>query len=259
MSDSVINNPEESPQANPEAVDISLPAERPSSAEDAAPTASSPTLSPDAGDQDITPLPDEENVPSPRPQAEPGASPSVPTASPAPELQATLGASASGPAASLTPPAPAPPQPRANPLTRRELLAWVTATALVTMFISVLLTLVVLSAINGTLLYVTPAQYNNLSRQVDALNGQVKTLSTDLESLRSRVDTLSSLSGRLDTVEKDAQAIHTQLDDSAKLVKEIQDQISGISQSILNLQKSSQTFQNFINGLRDLLNGTAQP
>jgi prefoldin subunit 5 len=158
-----------------------------------------------------------------------------------------------------TPLPPAAPHPKAAPLTRRELLAWVSATALVTTFVSILLTLGILSMINGGLNFITTAQFNTLNRQVDNLNSQAKTLATDLDGLRSRLDTLASLSGRINTVEKDTQAIHTQLDDTAKQFTQIQDQIGTLKQSIQDLQKNNQNFKNFLDGLRSLLNGATQP
>lgn len=160
------------------------------------------------------------------------------------------------------PPTPLPQaaaQPKAASLTRRELLAWVTVTALVTTFVSILLTLGILSMINGGLNFITPAQFNTLNRQVDSLNSQTKTLGADLDGLRSRLDTLDSLSGRINTVEKDNQAIHSLLVDSAKQLTRIQDQIGTIDQSIQDLQKNNLNFKNFLDGLRSLLNSAPKP
>ena len=183
----------------------------------------------------------------------------APAASPTPETMVHQQAAAAPPAPLLPVSQPTPDHARAKPLTRRELLAWVAATILVTTIVSVLLTLGILSMINGSLTSITPAQFNNLNRQVITLNSQTKTLATDLDGLRARLDTLDSLSGRINTVEKDTQAIHSQLDESAKQVSKIQDQMTSVAASIQTLQKSSQTFQDFLMGLKILLNGTAKP
>lgn len=166
-------------------------------------------------------------------------------------------------------PTPAPPaqpvsvvttyKPTTHPLTRRELLAWVSATALITLLMAILLTLGVLSAINGGLSYITPTQFTSLNRQVDGLNSQAKTLGADLDGLRTRLDTLQGLTGRVDTVEKNSQALHSQLDDSAKQVAQLQSSLTTLNQSVLDLQKNGQSFQIFLDGLRKLLNGSTQP
>ena len=120
------------------------------------------------------------------------------------------------------------------------------------------LTLGALALINNGLRYVSPAQLNAVSRQVDGLNSQASILQQDIDGLRTRVDNLEGLSGRVSTVEQTTKQLSNDLDAAATQVEQLNQNVSGLQTDVTELKSVSSRFQNFLDGLRELLNNEQQ-
>jgi len=169
-------------------------------------------------------------VPQPEPQAQPAAQP-------APEVQ---------------------PRHEVH-LTRGELFGLLVGSSLITLVLSVFLSLGFLALINGGLGYARQAEFDSLSRQMEGLQSQADGLQQDLSGLRARLDTLEALSGRMGVIERTTQELRGTVDAAAEQLSGVQDQIGGMLDQLGDLESRSQVFGRFLDGLRNLLNGTEQP
>jgi len=120
------------------------------------------------------------------------------------------------------------------------------------------LTLGALALINNGLRFVSPAQLGSVSRQVDGLSSQVSILQQDLDGLRTRVDNLEGLSGRVSTVEQAAKQLRGDLDAASTQVEQLDQNVSSLQTDVTELKSVSGRFQNFLDGLRELLNNEQQ-
>ncbi len=116
------------------------------------------------------------------------------------------------------------------------------------------LTLGSLALINNGLRYVSPAQLGSVSRQVDGLSTQASILQQDLDGLRTRVDNLEGLSGRVSAVEQSTDQLRGDLNTASAEVEQLNQNVSGLQTEVTDLKNVSDKFQNFLDGLRELLN-----
>lgn len=120
------------------------------------------------------------------------------------------------------------------------------------------LTLGALALINNGLRYVSPTQLGSVSRQVEGLNTQASILQQDLEGLRTRVDNLEGLSGRVSTIEQTTEQLRSDLDTASGQVEQLNQNVSILQTDVTELKNVSDRFQNFLDGLRELLNNEQQ-
>jgi prefoldin subunit 5 len=120
------------------------------------------------------------------------------------------------------------------------------------------LTLGALALINNGLRYVSPTQLGSVSRQVEGLNTQASILQQDLEGLRTRVDNLEGLSGRVSTIEQTTEQLRSDLDTASGQVEQLNQNVSILQTDFTELKNVSDRFQNFLDGLRELLNNEQQ-
>jgi competence ComEA-like helix-hairpin-helix protein len=120
------------------------------------------------------------------------------------------------------------------------------------------LTLGALALINNGLRYVSPTQLGSVSRQVEGLNTQASILQQDLEGLRTRVDNLEGLSGRVSTIEQTTEQLRNDLDTASGQVEQLNQNVSILQTDVTELKNVSDRFQNFLDGLRELLNNEQQ-
>ena len=138
-------------------------------------------------------------------------------------------------------------------------------TGFVVLLLSLFINLGILANINSGLRFVTPAEYNNLQREVENTNTQVQGLRSDADSLRKRMDNLQGLSGRMDSIETSHKELQGQLARSADDVQRTKQNIDDLSNQINELQikveeaqKQAILFDSFFTGLKDLLAKLAQ-
>ena len=136
---------------------------------------------------------------------------------------------------------------------------WISfGSSLLAFILAIGLTLGALALVNNGLRYVSPAQLSSVSRQVDGLNTQASILQQDLDGLRTRVDNLEGLSGRVSTVEQTAEKLQSDLDAASMQVEQLNQDVSGLQTDVTELKTVSGKFQNFLDGLRELLNNEQQ-
>ena len=169
-------------------------------------------------------------------------------------------------------PAPAPPAAdRRSPaaqFTRADVMRMIVTSSLVTIILTVFITLGILVNLNrGSLQFALPADISQLSRQADDLVLQVNALEYDQSALRTRLDSLDSMAGRLNTLEiaseetrnmvdsqtTQVQTLTTQADALTQQIDSVSGQVETLSAQVGSLQSSSDRFQKFLEDLAALL------
>ncbi len=131
---------------------------------------------------------------------------------------------------------------------------------LLVLVLAVAFTLGLLGIINGGLAYPTASQFEGLQSQVGALHVQIEGVQQDVNSLRARLDGMEALSGRVGSVEREAQALRSELGASAARLDQLQAQVETLDEKMNDLEQRSGVFERFLDGLRALLgNLDAQP
>jgi competence ComEA-like helix-hairpin-helix protein len=166
-----------------------------------------------------------------------------------------------GPQAEFAPPPAQQAAPAEQPrfVTRGQALWMALGASFLSLVLALVISLGVLAALNGGLQYVNPADLNALGRKVDGVTTQTQTLQQDLDGLRTRVNNLEGLSGRMGNVENQAKQLRTDLDNTSQQMGQINQQMTQISSDIKDLQSQTGRFQGFLDGLQSLLNQVSQP
>ncbi len=151
------------------------------------------------------------------------------------------------------------PKPQPKAVTYTNALWMVTGSGIITIILAVLASLGFLAVINGGIRFTTPAQLTTIRRQVEGINAQTTIIQQDLDSLRARVDNLNGLSGRISTVEKITEELSDEIASATDHMETLNQQVDGLTDDIEELQASAGLFQNFLNGLRDLLGSLSLP
>lgn len=153
-----------------------------------------------------------------------------------------------------TPPPAGQPLKSGEKWARREDLLWTgVGVAVITLILSLIFTLGTLALINQTLTYAPAAEAQALSARLDALNNRIRLLEGDVDNLRSRVQTIEALGGRVTTLERGQQSLSEELKSAQSELDDLQQQTAVFQTQIEELQKRSNVFQNFLDGLRRLL------
>lgn len=177
------------------------------------------------------------------------------------EDAATQPETSAEPPAALEPPAtPATAQTRLpttseeKPLQRSEVL-WVGAgLSILVLALSLLFSLGTLGMINRTLNYAPASQVQALATRAEAMANRVELLEGDIESLRTRINTVEALSGRLTTLERSSESLRGDLAAAQAELDTLEEQALEFNRQIEELENKNNVFQNFLDGLRRLLN-----
>jgi outer membrane murein-binding lipoprotein Lpp len=147
---------------------------------------------------------------------------------------------------------------------RLEVLAYVLLGSFLALVMAVLITLGILRILNGDLIYATASRFDGLQSQVGVLNGQISGLQNDITGMRQRLDALEALGGRVSAVEREAQTLRSDLTTAESQIvaletqtEELAAQTEQLAIQTAELQQRTRVFQNFLDGLRDLLTGLA--
>jgi prefoldin subunit 5 len=168
-------------------------------------------------------------------------------------------------------------RPAPRPVTRAFVWRVAAVGGLLALLLAVAISLGILATANqGQLQYVRPAELSQLAVQVDGLTSRASTLETDVAGLRTRLDSLEALSGRVQTLEgttqktqADLEATQAELDDLTKQVKDLETQAGSLQKDVGTLsgradklearadalESQEGRFKEFLSGLRDLLDG----
>lgn len=159
---------------------------------------------------------------------------------------------------------PAPkPASQPEPITRGGACGLIFIGGLVTLILAVIITLGVLASINnGQLSYASPYQIAALRSQTESLSVQANTLSEDIAGMRTRIDNLEALSGRVNDVETEVESMQDDVaglqSDVAAMQTQYDDlttQIVGIDEQLETLTVQGNRFESFLEGLRALMEG----
>lgn len=188
---------------------------------------------------------------APAGSAEPPMQTSAPAAAPAEQMPL-----ADVPAERPVPPAPVSvPPPAGGPYLRRvDALWWGAGLGIFVLILAVIFSLGVLNIVNNTLSYAPASQVRALDDRAARLSDQIEILDGDLVSLRARLDAMESLSGRVAGLEEESQALRRDLQQVQAQTEALQSRSEELSRQVAELEKSSAVFQNFLDGLRRLLN-----
>lgn len=106
---------------------------------------------------------------------------------------------------------------------------------------------------NGNLIFATPFQVSNLALEVERIDKDVQGIEQDLAGLQSRVDNLEGLSSRVEAVEQTAEDLELQVSAITSQVESIDQRVLALVTDVEALQAESTRYQEFFNGLKDLL------
>lgn len=106
---------------------------------------------------------------------------------------------------------------------------------------------------NGNMVFATPAQVSKLALEVERIDKEVKGITQDLDGLQSRVDNMEGLTSRLDEVEQTALDLDTQVTSVTSQVDEMNLKVQDLTTNVETLQEESSRYQDFFNGLKELL------
>ncbi|WP_299024061.1 helix-hairpin-helix domain-containing protein [uncultured Thermanaerothrix sp.] len=146
-----------------------------------------------------------------------------------------------------------------KPVTRRDLTTWVVGGNLITLFLALLLALLFLGLINGTLRFVSMAQFRQFQAETALLSERVDRLESNLEAVRTRVDALEGLSSRVSGLENETATLKSALDEAQADIRAIQTLVKGFDQRLAAVEATSARFERFLEGLRQLLTETQAP
>ncbi len=129
----------------------------------------------------------------------------------------------------------------------------------VTALITILLTLAIMNAINGSLDYATSSKFGTLQRETAQLNEQVVMLQQDLDTLRSRVDILNGLNDRTVTLEKSQKELSDSLAMVNQELSDLQDHITNLDDQLALQEERTGKFETFLQNLQTLLSDLYAP
>jgi len=138
-------------------------------------------------------------------------------------------------------------------VSRNELMLYSAGFAVISIFLAVIISLGILAAVNASLNYPTEAQFITLQRSFDDLSSQATVLQQDVASLRTRMDNLDALSGRVGDLEKQTESILITLDETNRQLVQVGDQVAQLDERTGKLEQDVATFNRFLDGLRALL------
>jgi hypothetical protein len=131
-------------------------------------------------------------------------------------------------------------------ITLGNALLMTAAFSFISFILAVLLSLGILSSLNNGLRYASTDQIQAIVRQVEVMNSEFGLLNEDINGLRSRLDNLESLGGRVGEIELETEQIANSL---TALAEEYQ----GVVDQIADITNTAERFKIFLNGLGDLL------
>jgi competence ComEA-like helix-hairpin-helix protein len=176
-------------------------------------------------------------------------------AEPAPEEPSAGGRTGIG--RSETPePKSMPPRPSGERWVTRGQAWWGIVTAsVISILLSVAVTLSIMLAINGTLDVQRHQAVQGLQADISRLEGDLVDVDSQLTGLSNRMQALEGLSGRVTTLEGEMGSMRSQVQDAITQVGEMQSRVGELSKSVDDLGRRTDRVDQFLEGLRNLING----
>jgi len=138
-------------------------------------------------------------------------------------------------------------------ITRSQLIWSLLGTAIFSIVLTILITLGILSATNGGLRYATVSEASRLENQITLLNDLTTTMQTDIQGIRTRLDAVEKVAGRVSILEDRADSMEDDLGIIQTSIKEISETLTIVQDDILALQESAKKSEDFRSGLLQLL------
>jgi outer membrane murein-binding lipoprotein Lpp len=138
-----------------------------------------------------------------------------------------------------------------KPVTWSQAMLMATVCSFIAFILAVLLSLGIVGSINGGLRYASTEQVQNLSSQIGTLDSKIGAMIQDIDTLRTRLDNLEGLSGRIGALETETEQLSKDFAATTTLIETIKAQIADI-------EKDTERFQGFLEGLSKLLDSLAE-
>jgi methyl-accepting chemotaxis protein len=145
---------------------------------------------------------------------------------------------------------------------RRTTILLMAGTAIASIILSMILTLMVMTVINGSLSVRRNAQVQSLASAVSQMDVELDDLDSRLEALSRRLQTVEGLSGRITTVEEAFDVVQTDIEQAVSQVEAMQTNVDDLANQVENLAGNIGKFDQFLSRLFELLNqlqGVSQP
>jgi len=129
----------------------------------------------------------------------------------------------------------------------------------ITAVVAILLTLAVLSGINGSLNFATSAQVQTMQREAGQLSTRIDTFQGDLDGLRERVDILEGLGDRTAALETAQEQLAADLETTRGQVTDLETEIAELNDKVTSQEEQTQRFTTFLTDLQTILNELFAP
>jgi len=144
-------------------------------------------------------------------------------------------------------------RPISEPVSRGEVLWLAGGSALIAVIVTLVLTLGILGVINGGLRFIRLGEFVELTRQAETLSSDLAFIEIEVGDLRTRLDSLETLSGRMTAVETDLETVQGVSAAAAEQVAAMETELNQIAADLEVVHTEVSVFQQFLDGLRDLL------
>ena len=141
----------------------------------------------------------------------------------------------------------------------RQVVAFVLVTGLANIFISILLTLLILAGLNRTLVFGRHSTVKELRSDVDRIATSLDGLSGDLASVDQRLQAVEGLSGRMATLESDFELIMEDVNQAMMIVDQMSEEVNNLSIEVMDMSDKVNLFDGFLEGIRVLLLDLFEP
>ncbi len=139
--------------------------------------------------------------------------------------------------------------------TREQVLLIVGGSSLLAFILAVALMLGLLTGLNqGSLRFASPADVNALSLSLDSTNSRLTTQESDLQALRTRVDTLETLDERMTVVEENIVTLTDEINVLTQDVDTLKEEVAVLNTGVEELQTQTAFFTSFFESLRNMFN-----
>ncbi len=120
-------------------------------------------------------------------------------------------------------------------------------------FLSVCLTLAILGLANRGLTFATRSDITTLKTSVDGLKAQVERQETDLDGMRTRVETIERMAGQTAALQQAAAALRGELDNRSADLENLRAAVDALQKQLAQVASQNSAFEAFRAGLRRLL------
>jgi chromosome segregation ATPase len=140
---------------------------------------------------------------------------------------------------------------------RNKTSPWLAAgvMGLVSLCLSTVVVLGILGLVNGGLAYAPRSKAILLESQLAGIFFRLDEQERDLAALRTRLQALETLNGRVTGVEQENQSLRQEIAKQVKNIDDLQDEIDSLQSEMKQMAGRSRDFETFLQGLAELLAG----